>query len=62
MFSLRNIKCWLSIAVSEKKNFFGGRSRQEILNIEICTWNKKTNFFLIFIRLPSEVLKIIKKY
>ena len=37
-------------------------ARQEILKIEICTWNQKTNFFLMFIRLPSEVLKTIKKY
>ena len=32
----------------QKQNFFGGRPRQEIPNIEICTWNKKTNFFLMF--------------
>ena len=43
----------------QKKFFVGGRPRQEILKIEICTWNKKTNFFLIFMRLPSEVPKII---
>ena len=42
----------------QKKNFFGGRPRQEILIIEICTWNKETNLFLMFIRLPSEVPKI----
>ena len=45
-----------------KKIFFGGRPRQEILKIEILTWKKKINFFLMFIRLPSEVTKIIKKY
>ena len=44
----------------QKKKFFGGRPRQGILKIEICTWNKKTNFFLTFMRLPSEVSKIIK--
>ena len=46
----------------QKKFFFGIRPRQEILKIEVCTRNKKTNFFLIFIRMPSEVRKIIKKY
>ena len=34
----------LSIAVSKKKLFFGGHPGQEIRKIEICTWNKKTNF------------------
>ena len=46
----------------EKKYFIGGRPRQEILKIEIYTWNKKTNYSLIFIRSPSELPKIIKKY
>ena len=46
----------------QKKKNFGGCPRQEILKIEICICNKKTNFFLMFIRLPSEVPKIIKKY
>ena len=44
------------------KKKFKGRPRQEILKILICIWNKKTNFSLMFIRLPSEVPKIIKKY
>ena len=45
----------------QKKNFFfRGRARQEILKIEIFTWNKKTNFFLMFIRFPSEVPETIK--
>ena len=48
--------------VKKNKIFFRGRPRQEILKLEICTENKKTNFFLMFIRLPSEVPKIIKKY
>ena len=42
----------------QKKMFFEGRPRQEILKIENCTWNKKANFFLIFIRLPREVPRI----
>ena len=62
MFLLRNTKWRLSIAVSKKNFFFGGCPRQEILKIEICTWNKKAIFFLMFIRLPSEVPKIITKY
>ena len=47
--------------VQKKNFFFGVHPRQEILKIEIFTWYKKTNFFLMFIRLPSEVPKIIKK-
>ena len=47
---------------AKKKIFFRGRPWQEILKIHICTWNKKTNFFPMFIRFPSEVPKIIKKY
>ena len=39
----------------QKKIIFGGRPRQDILKIEICTWNRKTNFFLMFIRMPSQV-------
>ena len=46
----------------QKKFFCGGPTRQEILKIETCTWNKKTNVFLMFIGFTSEVLKIIKKY
>ena len=46
----------------QEKFFFGGRRRQEILKIEICIWKTKTKFFLIFISLPSEVPKIIRKY
>ena len=46
----------------QKKILFAGRPRQEILKIEICTWNKKTNFFIMFIRLTSEVPKNMKKY
>ena len=47
--------------VQKKKKNFGGPC-QEILKIEICTQNKKTNVFLMFIRMPSEVPKIITKY
>ena len=62
-FLLKNTKWRVSIAVPKKNFFYGDRPRQKILKIEICTWNKKkTNFFLMFIRLPSEVLKFIKKY
>ena len=32
----------------KKKNSFGSRPRQEILKIEIYTWSKGTNFFLMF--------------
>ena len=46
----------------QKKVFFGGSPRQEILKIEICTWKIKINFFLMLIRLRSEIPKIIKKY
>ena len=46
---VKKYKRRLSIAVSKKKNF-GDRPRQEILKIEICIWNKKTIFFLMFIR------------
>ena len=44
-----------------KKTFFGGRPRQEILKIEICTWNKNKTDFLMFMKLPIEVPNIIKK-
>ena len=46
----------------QKKKFFEDRPGHEILKIEICTWSKKTNLFLMFIRLLREVPKIIKKY
>ena len=46
----------------QTKFFFRRSSVAKILKIEICTWNKKTIFFLMFIRLPSEVPKIMKKY
>ena len=29
----------------QKKIIFGGRPRQEVLKIEICTWNKKNKCF-----------------
>ena len=56
MFFVKKYKMAASIAVSKKK-MFGGRLGQEVLKIEI-----EKQIFLIFIKLSSEVSKIIKKY
>ena len=46
----------------QKKIFVRGHPQEEILKIEIYTWNKKTSLSLMFIKLTNEVTKIIKKY
>ena len=39
----------------QKKIFSQVVGGKKIIQIEICTWNKKTNFFVILMRLPSKV-------